>query len=320
LNSGLKMKNVMTQRYRSSFRLFCCVVALCLLLTPLPIYADTHWTVSSGDWSASMNWTSGVPVYGMDTYIDNNGGATLNLPGAACRVLYVGDTAGSGTVDMIGGTLTWQSVSVGSSGNGIFTQSGGTSTTVNPYYCNLFLGANTGGNGIYNLSGTGQLNAWCEDVGYYGTGTFVQSGGINIVSCNLYLGATSSGSGSYSLSDDGLLSVDNQLIVGNNGGNGTFTQSGGTNTTYELDIAYDAGSTGTYELSGSGQLSTEVEFVGGTASVGSALFRQAGGTNTTSLLTIGKNGRYLLGGGILQINGGLANRGVLDGNGTLAAR
>jgi autotransporter-associated beta strand protein len=47
-----------------------------------------------------------------------------------------------------------------------------------------------------------------------------------------------------------------------------------------------------------------------------ALFQQAGGTNAVSYLSIGSsNSRYLLGGGMLQISGGLVNAGTLDGGG-----
>ena len=45
-----------------------------------------------------------------------------------------------------------------------------------------------------------------------------------------------------------------------------------------------------------------------------ALFQQTGGLNSTMSLTIGAQGRYLLGGGTLQISGpSVVNGGTLDG-------
>ena len=49
-------------------------------------------------------------------------------------------------------------------------------------------GMNAGGSGTYNLSGSGQLSAYDEYVGYSGTGTFTQSGGTNSIGSYLYLG------------------------------------------------------------------------------------------------------------------------------------
>ena len=43
----------------------------------------------------------------------------------------------------------------------------------------LSLGYDSGSSGTYDLSGTGQLSADYEYIGYSGTGTFTQSGGTN---------------------------------------------------------------------------------------------------------------------------------------------
>ena len=76
-----------------------------------------------------------------------------------------------------------QSEYVGLSGTGSFTQSGGTNSA-----SNLYLGNNTGGNGVYSLSGSGQVSAQSEYVGSSGTGAFTQTGGSNTVASALYLG------------------------------------------------------------------------------------------------------------------------------------
>ena len=86
-----------------------------------------------------------------------------------------------------------------------------------------------------------------------------------------------------------------------------------------LYLGYYAADSGTYNLSGSGLL-----LVSGTEYAGyHGGFMQTGGENTVACLSISTNGRYLLGGGTLQVgNGGLSNFGIFDGGngpGTLIA-
>jgi hypothetical protein len=71
-------------------------------------------------------------------------------------------------------------------------------------------------------------------------------------------------------------------------GVGTFTQSGGSNTSSSLYIGTYSSSNGTYNLNDTGQLSvTSNEYIGYT---GTGTFTQTGGTNTTSLnLYLGYN-------------------------------
>ena len=98
------------------------------------------------------------------------------------------------------------------------------------------------------------MSAYCEYVGFSGTGSFTQSGGTNSISSNsFYLGYNAGSSGTYSLSG-GQLSASYEYV--GYSGTGTFTQSGGTNSiSYYLYLGYNAGGSGTYSLSGSGQLS-----------------------------------------------------------------
>ncbi len=95
-------------------------------------------------------------------------------------------------------------------------------------------------------------------------------------------------------------------------GTGSFTQSGGTDNLYYLDVGANSASSGTYNLLGSGQLSASAEYVGYAAGTATA-FQQSGGTNATALLTIGSGGSYSLAGGLLQVNGNLLNQGVFSG-------
>ena len=113
------------------------------------------------------------------------------------------------------------------------------------------------------------------------------------------------------------MSAYNYEYVGYNGA-GTFTQTGGTNTIdeYSLYLGYNAGASGTYSLSGNGQLLllagalnpnlTTGEYVGYS---GSGSFTQSGGTNNLAfsggLLELGyspgSSGTYSLSGsGLLE--------------------
>ena len=157
------------------------------------------------------------------------------------------------------------------------------------------------------------MSAPSEYVGYSGTGTFTQSGGANnigyygyygyygyghyryYVSGPLYLGNNAGGSGAYNLSGSGQLSA-SSVYVGYSG-TGTFTQSGGTNSTSGLYLGNNAGGSGAYSLGGSGLLSASSEYVGLS---GTGTFTQTGGTNSVSSLYLGNNaggsGAYSLGG------------------------
>ena len=107
---------------------------------------------------------------------------------------------------------------------------GGTATlTSNGAVCgNLYLGALSGGTSgtIEMLAGSLQSSA-NEAVGWYGTGTFDQSGGTHVISGSLYVSYTSGGNiGTYNLSEAAQLSAGDECIGFR--GTGVFTQSGGT--------------------------------------------------------------------------------------------
>ena len=79
-------------------------------------------------------------------------------------------------------------------------------------------------------------------------------------------------------------------------------------------------SSGTYNLSGTGQLSAHYEYIGENLinpayPVGSGFFQQTGGSNTAVSLAIGNQGVYRFTGGTLQINGGFDNDGIVNFDG-----
>src|SRR5207253_3204880 len=157
-------------------------------------------------------------------------------------------------------------------------------------------------NRMYNLSGSGTLNVFStEYVGNAGGGIFTQSGGTHTVAtffgARLILGASGGSSGAYDLSGGSLIVNGNEHVGW--GGPGSFTHSAGTHTigsgsgNSELHLGEIAGSNGSYNLSGTGNLTvngTEVIGVSGTG-----IFTQSGGTHTlgsqtqTSFFHLGKN-------------------------------
>jgi autotransporter-associated beta strand protein len=119
-------------------------------------------------------------------------------------------------------------------------------------------------------------------------------------------------------------------MIGYMGGIGTFSQSAGTNTISDLlylgfgnDSNLTTGSMGTYNLSGTGQISAHLIYVGenllnAAYPVGSGLLQQTGGSNTAISLSVRNQGVYRFTGGLLQINGGFDNGGVVNFDGGAA--
>ncbi|MHB8258289.1 MAG: hypothetical protein ACYDE0_13800, partial [Acidiferrobacterales bacterium] len=226
--------------------------------------------------------------------IGNSGIGTFAQSGGTNTVsqgLALGWLSGSsGTYTLSGtGSLSAGWEYIGNSGTGTFTQTGGTNTTTGTG--NLFLGASSGGTGSYTLSG-GTLTVGGNIVGGSGTSSFTIDGGtLNVgggngsINVGTFTVGDSGGAGNYALSG-GSLTVSTEYV--GNSGTGTFTQSGGTDTTGNLYLGFDYGGSGNYALSGTGSLSASYEYVGDS---GTGTFTQSGGTNTVSEnLFLGENG------------------------------
>src|SRR4051812_13769768 len=102
---------------------------------------------------------------------------------------------------------------------------------------------------------------------------------LTLTQLNVDLTGALATTATLSMSANNLTSSNEWLGIN---GRGTFTQSGGTNTiaagTGFLDVGVFAGSTGTYNLSGTGALAVNTnEYVG---DVGTGFFNQTGGTHT----------------------------------------
>lgn len=107
-----------------------CFVAM-LLMASVPAHAQILWSASSGDWSVGPNWSGGlVPTSTSNVWIANGGTANITQLGETCGTLSLGSSAGSGSTQMSGGSLSVISYEyVGNSGAGTFTVSTGTDST-----------------------------------------------------------------------------------------------------------------------------------------------------------------------------------------------
>ena len=236
-------------------------------------FNGTNLTVASG-----AGLTVAGSVNGSGQYLNVNGSATL-------------PTGGKMAVSTIGLF------------NGSFTQTGGTNSVVNSLY---FQGSGTG-RSTYGLTGSDAQLTTLVTTLLSGTTAFSQGGGTHTTGGLNLDGA----SASYTLANSAVLTVRNPdpqstdvptTVVGS-GGAGTFTHTGGTHTTGLLVLADDAGSTGTYTLSGAAsRLFTGSTVVG---RGGAGTFTQSNGTHKVSgdLLvagTVGGRGTYTLSGGSLS--------------------
>jgi fibronectin-binding autotransporter adhesin len=268
---------------------------------------------------------------------------------AVSNILNIGYFAGSsGTYSQSGGTNAVSStVNIGeySAANGAYTLSGDAQLLAG--YENV-AGAGTG---TFMQSGGTNSVANNLNIAYTAgsTGTYSQSGGANFVGYTLNIGE--SGSGTYILANSGQLSAPYEN-VGVSGAS-VFTQSGGSNTASSLNsglvlsgtcnqlggfnncgfvtLGWNAGASGTFNLSGTSYLTTAQTYSNGAEIVGlggSGTFTQSGGINNCgSSLQLGVNagsgGTYNLNGGLLVVSSmtqGVGSAAFNFSGGTLQAR
>ncbi len=277
---------------------------------PATLTANGILDISNGTWQnladISLNMTANslliVPA-GFDTLTGFANYNTLGLTHTVGSTLTVLAGQGFGGSGSINDPVNCQGMI--SAGGGVINLNGGltlsgTGTT------QLGGGTLATENTTSGISGSGQLSAAYEYVGYNGTGTFTQSGGTNSVSnvlcpweIELDLGFNSGSSGTYNLSGgslycggyNGFMYVGNEYI--GRSGSGSFTQSGGTNSVAgSLYLGLNTGSSGTYYLSG-GLLAINQAVIGEGGS-----FTQPGGIHSVNSLNV-VGGTYRLSGGSL---------------------
>ncbi|HUB25527.1 MAG TPA: hypothetical protein VL992_08850, partial [Tepidisphaeraceae bacterium] len=249
--------------------------------------------------SGVFNQTGGSLSFG--TFNQNGGNLSfgaLTLQGGGPDINFM----------LNGGTLNCPTITVNSGGT--FAVGRGTllCTTLNQsgglvsFNSASISGANTpiydfAGIQNYNFSG-GTFAVGTEYVGFGGTASYSQSVNQNDPG-TLTLGYGKSDSGTYTLTANGQLSA--VEFIGYSG-NGLFNQSGGSNYsgTGSFYLGYNAGSTGTYILSGTAYFNPSEVYVGDN---GVGVFNQTGGTNATVPIlgaNSGATGTYILSGGVLQ--------------------
>ena len=150
----------------------------CLRRRPGPTSPGRLRRPATGRWRRTG--AAGVPTSSDNADIFNGGTATITTTGDVCSNLSLGNTTGSGTIQMTGGSLTVSdSAFVGYSGTGNFTQSGGTNTISIRSSTSATTPAAAGPTAS---AAPGSCPHRCEYVGYSGTGNFTQSGGTNTIS------------------------------------------------------------------------------------------------------------------------------------------
>jgi hypothetical protein len=230
-----------------------------------------------------------VGYSGAGTFGQNGGSQSIGTTGSPQNLTLGVNSTGAGTCILSGGTLAiYGSETVGSSGAGSFNQNSGTQTigtTATPQ--NLYVGYTTGGTGGYTLSSGTLSVTGTEYIGDSGTGTFIQSGGIQTIGTTttpqaLYIAYAAAVSASDSMTNIASLTINGYEVVGENGA-GTFTQTNGriavgtTVLPQQLDLGYASTGAGTYLLSGTGSLTVNGGLYIGGSSAG------AGGAGTFAI-------------------------------------
>jgi T5SS/PEP-CTERM-associated repeat protein len=238
--------------------LFCALALACLEQAS----QAKNWADGTGNWSVPGNWSP----------------AAVPVGGEAVNIVFNDATSRTVTLDISPPTLGL--VSIDQAGAGAVTTLSITSN-------------------VSMTAGALLVGGYTGSTRTAGTGAVVQSAGAVAMSPGLDLGLANGGpstspptavsTGTYTLSGGTFTAPQSEFI--GYGGNGTFNQSGGTNTVQSgaigyFDIAALTGSTGAYNLSG-GQLSVSKSEIIGDSGMGT--FAQTGGTNTLS----GSNSMYL---------------------------
>jgi hypothetical protein len=268
--------------------------------------------------SFTLNATSGASTLSIlgDEYVGYDGRGNFNQSGGSHTVngtngLFVGfNPSSTGTFSLSGGTLNLTAgnmvLGYAAGASGTYSQTGGTNHVVGigPLPSGLIFGYSNGASGAGSLS-AGTLSVdYQEYIGFFGRGTFSQSGGSNSATY-LTMGWQPSGNGTVTLSG-GTVTTFLGTYVGYQG-SGTFNHSGGTHNANGLYIGDRATSVGAYAMSNGAALNVSSnEYIG---DLGLGTFTQTGGTHTLTVsgthLYLGSapdaSGTYTLSGGTLSL-------------------
>ncbi|HNR14016.1 MAG TPA: PEP-CTERM sorting domain-containing protein [Thermodesulfobacteriota bacterium] len=293
-------------------------------------FSTGDYTLCDGSLSTELEF---IGEYGTGTFAQYSGNHSVATD------LNLAYFAGSnGTYDLYGGELFAGWIHIGSAGEGVFNQNGGTNT-INGGFGALILGHTSTGIGTYNLD-DGILDVTFEEyIGDEGKGCFYQNGGEHNLDGAMYVGLDSGGTGEYHLSN-GTLNVSDHITLGTNtgssgtfelsgtgsvgvsymhvgrGGAGTFTQTGGTNTVAgDVTIAADAGSD---NYAGSGTYALQGGTLNAAAVINNDTFEYSGGDCNANLVNNVNATTTLSGTGTRTINGDVVNNGTFSVHETTA--
>ncbi len=315
------------------------------------------FTIAAG---ATLDFAGGAHTFPAGVAADITGTGTMNISGATVTASILRADNGM-SITMSSGALNSNVAEVvGRDGVGSFTQTGGVNTlSAGAIGESLYLGFASTSTGTYTISGgtlslDGSSGAGPLILGYDGTGTMNVSGAAVVTSnggVNLGLNASAlgtinqsggaltvqngysvivgRGSGSHGVYNltNGTVHLTGPLVVGADG-SGTITQSGGdVQADLVVYLGQNAGSTGTYTMSGTAALT--ISGAGRNVNVGGSDFG-VGGTGVLNLnggtLTAGSNsGVQVWPTGTLNLNGGNLNASTIVGgtmnvgSGTLTA-
>jgi fibronectin-binding autotransporter adhesin len=251
-------------------------------------------------------------------------------------------TLQNGGVLHVNGSGATGFMTVGESGTGTYTQTGGTAMIAT----SLAVGLNSNGTGFLNLSGGSMTVGSFADVGLDGTGFATHKGDATLTVTNdLNIGRNVNSFGQYTVADTATLTVNGTLNIGNAGA-GLFTQNGGTlhakgdenigitgfgsftqtagahNVGGDLNLGFSDGGLGQYQLSGTGALAVTGTLFLGDAGIGLFSQQDAGTSVTAKSLSVGNDangfGQYDLKGGTLQTESsfvGASGTGVFNQSG-----
>ncbi len=275
--------------------------------------AESRYNMSGG----MLNVRSYIAIYNENLTEFTHTGGTVNADEIRMGPLSWYSTTGFGTYNLGGtGVLVANQVNVGLWTNGEFLQTGGTCTVNGPlsvgaernYFGNL-------GEGMYELSGSGQLTTAHTFVGAGGVGFFDHQAGSHGIGGSLVLGRDVSGVGTYNMSGGNLTSAG--TVVGRDG-TGNFNHDSGTNAiSGSLVLGHGETGDGTYGIGG-GSLTSAETVVGRD---GTGAFNHNAGTNAVSgslVLGYGEtgSGTYRIDGGVLSTPNLIIGRDDGDSHGT----
>ena len=244
-------------------------------------------------------------------------GLAVGINAGATGTINVGDGAGAADSSLLdlatdNVTLTVGGTQGGGAGSGTGTVTVKSDGRINAGTAAVNVGEN-GGTGTLNINGgtlsggTGEINIGRAG----GNGTFAMTGGSLTTNGDVTFGRDASSSSAGTISG-GTVNV-GRIIVGRDGAVGsTLGISGGTiSTANEIQIGQGLGGSGTLNISGTANITSNGEFQVGNA-LGTGVVNMTGGNVTVnSWVAIGRDG----GTGTLNLSGGTFTKG--GGPGTL---